>query len=245
MTKDFDYRILVKVSPNASLTITTVLSAPRQCAPGEVLAACQNIDLLPEAEQFPSPWLDFASFILKDFFVFAHRTDLYNRQHALWRAIGRIVEVQVVRPQTGLFTSVDEPYADFSFYDARANRIVWATLLDAEPKDARISSEKGLKRFINDSIKRAERIQKKEGALSGLFIGMPGPILEPVLDVVARLTGGASDPVGRYEALLPHPMNISLDLVSVTAPEVPGKPSQINLAYPNLKTKKSGAALGT
>jgi hypothetical protein len=236
MTKDFDYRILVKVSPNASLTITTVLSSPRQCAPGEVLAACQNIVFKPEPEEFPPPWLDFTAFILKDFFAFAHRTGLYNRQHAVWRSIGRIVEAKIVRPQTGIFTAVDKPYADFSFYDARGKRIVWATLLDAQPKDAKIVKDKGLKRFINDSIKRAEKIQKKEGSLNGLFIGLPGPISEPVVDVVAHLTG-AKDPVGRYEALLPAPMNISLDLVSV-------HPGQIALAYPRFKAKNSGAAVG-
>jgi hypothetical protein len=237
MTKDFDYRILVKVSPNASLTITTVLSAPRQCAPQEVLVACQNIELTAEPAEFPLLWLDFASFVLKEFFSYAHRTGLYNRQHALWRAIGRIVEVRIVRPQTGLFTAVDEPYADFSFYDARANRIVWATLLDGQPKDARSWTDKGLKHFINDSIKRAEKIQKKEGNLSGLFIGMPGQISAPVLDVVARLTGGAADPVGRYEALLPAPMNISLDLVSFVLHAGEEKASQFALAYPILKAK--------
>jgi hypothetical protein len=243
MTKDFDYRILVKVSSNASLTITTVLSAPRKCMPGEVLSACRNIELASEPELVPRSWLDFVAFVVKDFFALAHRTGLYNRQTALWTAIGRVVEVKVVRPQTGIFTSVDEPYADFSFFDGRGNRIIWATLLDLQPKDARLLKDKGLKRFIADSIRRAEKIQKKEGKLSGLFIGLPGPITEPVFDVVARLTG-ASDPVGRYEALLPAPMKIPLNLLATT-PLVSDESSiQITLSSPRLRTKSSDAAIG-
>jgi hypothetical protein len=242
MTKDFDYRILVKVSSNASLTITTVLSAPRKCMPGEVLSACLNIELAPEPDDFPRFWLDFAGFVVKDFFALAHRTGLYNRQNALWTAIGRVVEVKVVRAQTGIFTVADEPYADFSFFDGRGNRLIWATLLDFKPNDAKMLTDKGLKRFIADSIRRAEKIQKKDGSLSGLFIGLPGPISEPVYDVVAHLTG-ASDPVGRYEALLPS-LKIPLNLLSATPSKTESRTLQFTLASPRLRTKPNNVEVG-
>jgi len=230
MTKDFDYRILVNVSSNASLTITTVLSAPRKCTPGEVLSACESIELAHEPADFPRQWLDFAAFILKDFFVLAHRSGLYNRQLPLWTAIGRITNIKVVRPQTGLFTVVDAPYADLSFYDSRGNRLIWTTLLDPLT-DANLLKDKPLKTFITDAIHRAEKIQRKENNLKGMFIALPGPLSAPVLDVVARLTKTA-DPIGRYESLLPS-LQIPLNLLSTTAKD--DASISLTLAHPPMR----------
>jgi hypothetical protein len=236
MTKDFDYRILVRVSENASLPITTVFSAPRQCTPGEVLSAYETIAVMPEDEEMPQSWLNFATFIAKDFFLLAHRTGLYNRQNTLWRTIGRIVEVKAIRPPRGLFARTDKPFAHFSFFDGRGNRVIWAVLVDQPPKGSKLDTDKGRKKFIFQAIKTAEKIQKKEGSLNGLFIGLSGPVSESVLDVVARITG-ASNPVKRYEALLPQPLNVPLNMVSFEQSDGEANSMQFRLCYPRLRPK--------
>jgi len=238
MTKHFDYRIVVNVSPNASLTITTVLSAPRKCTPAEVLSACQSIEFTCVPESFPRQWSDFAAFILKDFFVLAHRSGLYNRQLSLWSAIGRITSIKAQRPQRGIFTVVDAPYAELSFYDNRGNRLIWSTLLDSS-SDATLSTDKHLKTFITEAIQRAEKIQRKESSLRGIFIGLPAPISPKVLDLVAHLTK-SSDPVGRYESLLAPPLQIPLNLISMTPN--PDSPTKVSLIHPPLRQPKPAEA---
>jgi len=245
MTKDFDYRLFVEVPSNGSLTLTTVLSTPRQCSPGEVLSACENMELTTDStnHSLPPHLKDFAGFVVKDFFALAHRTGLYNRQQALWKAIGRVVEIKIDRPQIGWFKKTEAPYADFFFFDSKGNCVIWACLLDLPSESTQYAQEKGRKRFISDCISRAKKFKKEEETLAGLFIGLPEPIGEPVFAMVARLTG-AKDPIRRYEALLPAPLEIPCNLLQTKSNRAEEGSLEIELAYPRLKSQlKAGLEL--
>jgi hypothetical protein len=239
MTKDFDYRLFVEIPATASLTISTILANPRQCLPGEMVSACENIQLRLEPSELPLPResLEFATFVVKGFFSLAHRTGLYNRQKMVWRGIGRIVEIKITRPKSGWLRKVDEPYAEFTFFDSRSRCVIWACMLDWQAT-GRFSKEKGRKKFIAHCLKRVKKIQEKEEHLIGAFIGLPSPICKPVLAMISRLTGG-TDPIRRYEALLPAPMNIACNLLETSIDPVSPHSLRIELISPRLKSPQN------
>ena len=227
MTKQIDYRMAIKTAYNSSFTITSVLSAPRQCRPVDVKAALSGIELVYLTAQIPNDLAAVVSFIIVDFFTLAHSTGLYNRQKMLWESIGRVVQVDMSRPQIGLFFKrTSAPWVDLYFRDGKGNVLLFASLTDPQPNIA------DKKQFIKGVISRAEEIQKRQGFLHGIFLAMDSPIPELVSEMVERMTN-ASDPVGKYESLLPAPLQIPMNILAVESTE--GELPTVTLAHPYLK----------
>jgi hypothetical protein len=226
MTKQIDYRIAIKTAYNSSFTITSVLSAPRQCRPVDVKAALSGIELVYLTAHIPGDLAAVVSFILIDFFALAHSTGLYNRQKMLWESIGRAVQVDMVRPRRGLFfKKSNAPWIDLYFRDTKGNILLFASMSDPLPN---ISDKK---QFIKGVIARAEEIHKRQGFLHGIFLAIDSPIPASILDMVERMTN-ASDPVGKYESLLPV-LQIPLNILRVESAE--GEAPTVTLAHPYLK----------
>ncbi len=227
MTKQIDFRIAIKTAYNSSFTITTVLSAPRQCRPVDVKAALAGIELVYLTANTPEDLAAVVSFIIVDFFALAHSTGLYNRQKMLWESIGRVVQVDMVRPRRGIFFKrSNAPWTDLFFMDANGNILVFVSLADPLPT----TNDK--KHFIRGAIARAEEIHKRQGFLHGIFLVLDNPVPESVATMVAKMTN-ASDPVGRYESLLPAPLNTSLNILTIERAE--GEARVVSLAHPYLK----------
>lgn len=227
MTKQIDYRIAIKTAYNSNFTITTVLSAPRQCRPVDVKSALSGIELVYLTANIPQDLVAVVSFIIVDFFALAHSTGLYNRQKMLWESIGRVVQVDMVRPRLGLFFKrKSAPWVDLYFLDANGNILVFVSLTDILP------NTNDNKHFIKGAIARAEEIHKRQGFLHGIFLVLDSPVPESVSTMVARMTN-ASDPVGKYESLLPAPINAPLNLLAIERNE--GEGAYVTLAHPYLK----------
>lgn len=154
-------------------------------------------------------------YVLTEFFTLAHRTGLYNRQKLLWESIGRVNDVAVHRLRQGLFSKTDLPYFDLHFQDSKGRPVLLASV--AEP-DAVLGSDNDVERKLKDSVKtlqqRAEKLRSKGGTLSGVFLVYPKPFPENVLKIIEDLTG-ASDPVGKFESILPEPLLMPIDLLEV------------------------------
>lgn len=99
-------------------------------------------------------------------------------------------------------------------------------------------------RKMKDAIKalqqRAEKLRSKGGTLSGVFLVYPKPFPENVLKIVEDLTG-ASDPVGKFESILPEPLLIPIDLLEVDMEQLENSPNinieAMRLVHPDLVVK--------
>ena len=250
MAKQIDYRLLVKIVTNTTLTVSTILNEPRHCTPVDVLSASQTIQFQPESEGIADHLQRFAEFIVRDFFVVAHRTGLYNRQRLLWQATGRVAEIKLTRalvaktfaqtfenPLTS-FNKVNAPYVDYSFRDGRGNLLIWASFLDQpEPKEkfkSEKSYAKAIEHFLVMAIERAHLVKKRETNLQGIFIGLPDPVPNMVLNYMTKVTE-ATDPVRRYEAILQPPMSIHCNIIGTAFGANDVAELSMHVVYPPLK----------
>lgn len=235
MPQQRDYRILVKTAPAGAFSLTKVLTSPRSCTPIDVKAACSSFEFVNESEELPEELSAFASFVLSDFFALAHRTGLYNRQRNLWDAIGRVGEIRFTRPRRGLFIKVNQPFVDLHCVDARGNTLIFGSLADREVNGG---SAQGISRFVNNALKRAAHIQKRQRFLFGVFLALPDAIPENVQTMINRLTG-ADDPVARFESKLPPPLNVPLNVLRVEPKAAEDEPTKLTLSHPSFKGDES------
>lgn len=180
-------------------------------------------------------------YVFTEFFALAHRTGLYNRQKLLWESIARVNDVAVHRLQQGLFSKTNLPYFDLHFQDSKGRPLLLACV--AEPAAAQ-GADGEVERKLKDSFKslqqRAEKLRSKSGTLSGVFLIYPKPFPENVLKIVEDLTG-ASDPVGRFESILPEPLLIPIDLLEVDLDQLQengdASTDSVRLVHPDLVVK--------
>ncbi|PWU02652.1 MAG: hypothetical protein C5B53_01410 [Candidatus Melainabacteria bacterium] len=236
MAQQTNYRIFVKPTQAGAFNLAKVLNAPRHASPVDVKAACTSFELVGETEDIPEDIEAFASFVMTDFFALAHRTGLYNRQRALWDAVGRINEILMTRPLRGLFIKVNQPFVDLRFVDLRGNTLIFGSIMDRETNQ---SAPANISRFVNKALERAGRIHKRQGYLFGVFLALPEEIPEAVQATIDRMTQ-ADDPVARYESKLPPPISAPLNLLKIEA--LPGESTRVklSLAHPNLRCEEAG-----
>ncbi|MBI2811145.1 MAG: hypothetical protein HYX67_09995, partial [Candidatus Melainabacteria bacterium] len=180
-------------------------------------------------------------YVFTEFFTLAHRTGLYNRQKLLWESIARVNDVAVHRLQQGIFSKSNLPYFDLHFQDSKGRPLLLACV--AEPEAAMGADGDG-ERKLKDSVKalqqRAEKLRSKSGTLSGVFLVYPKPFPENVLKIIEDLTG-ASDPVGKFESILPEPLLIPIDLLEVDLDQLSEDGDQstesVRLVHPDLVVK--------
>ncbi len=215
MPNSATYKLSIKTANPSNYTLNSVVGQPRVCTPIDLAAATSNIEVVSDSTAVPTLLETVVRYVITDFFSLAHRTGLYNRQKLLWESIARVNDVAAFRLQQGLFLKVDLPYFDLHFQDSKGRPLILACV--AEP-EAVLGSDNDVERKLKDQVKslqqRAEKLRSSKGTLTGLFLVYPKPFPENVLKIVEELTG-ASDPVGRFESILPEPLLVPIDLLEV------------------------------
>ncbi len=226
------YKFDVQVLNSEAISPDSIVRSPRTFKPQDLLAARQNMDIICSSPD-PAPAVaELVEFILGDFFIQAHRTGLYNRQKNLWESLSKVTSVSVFQLRSGIFKRVPVPLFDLHLQDFRGRPFILGHLVDPTFEAGKTSSETLLKRFL----RRAEKLP----GLTGLFFCCPAQEAQSLRTAVSKLTGG-DDPVGRYEARLPEPLSVPLNLVGLGPPEPDRKPglrSAVHLVHPDLSAIK-------
>lgn len=240
MPNSATYKLSISTENPSNHTLNSVVMQPRVSTPIDLQAATSNIKV--ECDGDCPPMLQtVVRYVFTEFFSLAHRTGLYNRQKLLWESIARINDVAVHRLQQGLFSKTNLPYYDLHFQDSKGRPLLLACV--AEP-EAVMGADADGERKMKDAIKalqqRAEKLRSKGGTLSGVFLVYPKPFPENVLKIVEDLTG-ASDPVGKFESILPEPLLIPIDLLEVDLEQLENSPNinieAMRLVHPDLVVK--------
>ncbi len=240
MPNSATYKLSIKTANQSNYTLNSVVGQPRVCTPIDLAAATSNIEVGSDGTVVPALLETVVRYVITDFFSLAHRTGLYNRQKLLWESIARVNDVAAFRLQQGLFQKVDLPYFDLHFQDSKGRPLILACI--AEP-EAVLGSDNDVERKLKDQVKslqqRAEKLRSSKGTLTGLFLVYPKPFPENVLKIVEELTG-ASDPVGRFESILPEPLLVPIDLLEVDLVQMgkdSGSTACVRLVHPDLVVK--------
>lgn len=230
MSNPSTYKLQIKcVDPN-DFTLNSVVTAPRVCTPLNVKTACQNISIEAEGEEPPALVMACARFLLVDFFALAHRTGLYNRQPALWRSLGRVTDIEVKRQTHGLFQKTELPIVDINFKDGKGRVAIMGVLID-DP--ALIDDDRKQRDFFRSTVTRAVKLRGSRGLNGGIVVFIPEPIPNNVLTDIIKQTSG-TDPIARYESLLPEPIGLSIDLVEYGWPGGDSEQVEMHLAHPDI-----------
>jgi len=243
MPNSATYKLSITNENPSNHTLNSVVMQPRASTPIDLQAATSSIKVESDGD-CPRLIETVVRYIFTEFFSLAHRTGLYNRQKLLWESIARVNDVAVHRLQQGFFSKTDLPYFDLHFRDSKGRPVLLACV--AEP-DAVLAADNESERRLKDSVKalqqRAEKLRAKSGTLSGVFLVYPKPFPENVLKIVEGLTG-ASDPVGRFESILPEPLLMPIDLLEVDLVQLDHAAADstepVRLVHPDLAVKNRG-----
>jgi hypothetical protein len=237
MPKTTTYKLSIKSANEIGYTLQSIVAEPRQCNPLDLQAACANLLLVAEGEEPPQLAIQLVHFLLTDFFALSHRTGLYNRQRKLWDALARLGEVKISRLNYGIFGKTDLPILELLFIDGLGKVLLLARLFEPIETDAfKLENEKDCKNLLQSAVQRSEKLRSENPGFAGLFLCWPAPIANSVVKAVEQLTG-ASDPIARYESLIPGPFGVCINLLEFSQ-------SEFALVHPKLpervKTQSPG-----
>lgn len=238
MSNSATYKFSVKSLNSLNYSLNSVVGQPRSSLPIDVSAACANVEIESASDAAPAVVRTVVRYVLTDFFALAHRTGLYNRQKLLWESIARVNEIDVFRHRQGIFQKTDLPYLDAHFLDAKGRPLILAHIVEPAYTDRSDDLERRLKDQVRSLQHRADKLKSSKGTLAGVFLCYPKPFPEIVLKMVEGLTGG-SDPVGRFESILPEPLSIPIDLleIDVAALARQEQSDAVRLVRPDLTVK--------
>lgn len=204
MTKETLTRFEVSTKNPELFSIHSVAHSPRSLSPHDLTSAVENLKLDFHGEE-PGPVSSaFVQFLFADFFVQAHSSGLYNRQLALWEAITRIGSGTINPLRTGWFLmSKEHPVEEVVLLDSLGRPLVLAWLVQ---DGGEINS------VMSMLIKKVNKMKLQESPLCGVFLALPEPVDETFLEKTRKFLG-ADDPVARYDARLPEPALIPLNLL--------------------------------
>jgi hypothetical protein len=221
------YKFKVEVISDEVITFGTIIRSPRIYKPLDLQSAKLNLRISKESgEGFPA-LEPLVHYLLADFFVYLHRTGLYNRQRYLWEALARIAGVRVYQLQGGLFRNNPLPAFDIQFLDYRERQLLVCRYIESPSQFA----DKGCLRLLNSFIAQSAKVP----GLLGVFVVCRQEFPDVLCRRVAKITQ-AEDPVGRYESLLPKPLSIPIDLLVMSTAD-DGK-TAVRLVHPNLQAGK-------
>ena len=141
-----------------------------------------------------------------------------------------MTDIEVNRHTQGLFQKTDLPVVDISFKDGKGRLAIMGVLID-DP--AFIDDDRKQREFFRGTVARAVKLRGSKGLSGGIVVFIPEPIPNNVLTDIIKQTSG-TDPIARYESLLPEPVGLSIDLVEYGWPG--GDPNQVelHLAHPDI-----------
>jgi len=223
------FKYKVRIVADDFPTPAAIAQAPRFHKPEELAAACSNIAIEAEFEKAPETIEAFLRYCLTDFFALLHRTGLYNRQPALWQALSKISEVSAVQLSQGWILRQEPIDAyDILFADARGRKLVLGRCIETGPTISRPES------LCNSFLREAE---KSKGTIAGLIFCCTAPFDQGILERVRKLTA-SSDPVGRYESIVPS-LSAPIDLVEA---RFENEECSFSLTHPDLSPSKKRPA---
>jgi hypothetical protein len=227
MPKTTTYKLSIKSANETSFTLQSVVAEPRQCTPLDLQAACANLVVESDAAEPPELATRLVQFLLTDFFALAHRTGLYNRQRKLWEGLARVEQVKIARLNYGIFAKIDLPILELLLTDGQGKVLILSRLFEPTETDAfNLENEKDCKNLLQSAVQRSEKLRSENPAFAGLFLCWPGSVPRSVLKTVEQLIG-ASDPIARYESIIPGPFGVCVDLLEFG-------PSHFELVHPKL-----------
>jgi hypothetical protein len=149
-------------------------------------------------------------YILTEFFSLFHRSGLYNRQLAFWESLARVSEAHIERLTDGFLTKIELPVWELRLLDKHGQKLVLIRLLDESAPDLiNLQNLSDSSRFLNDAIKKAERLKIENAAFAGVILVCSGVVPQSLTDRIIKLTGDGA--VERYQSLLPKigcPINL-------------------------------------
>jgi hypothetical protein len=234
------YKYKVSVINEDGISLNSIVRSPRLYKPQDLLAACANTEIVCATGEPDLPVRALVNYLLNEFFVYLHRTGLYNRQKSMWESISRVVGVNIYQRKRGIFKKQMLPMFDFHLVDYRQRPLIAAHLIEPGTE----MTDKQLSGSLNAFLGRCQR----HSGLVGVIFAAPAPYPESVLERVAELTNG-DDPVARYESVLRSPPAVPLDMLEVLLPENLEEPALaqkhdpwFRLVHPNLAATRPRAA---
>lgn len=235
------YKYKVSVINEDGISLNSIVRSPRLYKPADLLAACSNTEIVCTSGEPGLPVRSLVGYLLNEFFVYLHRTGLYNRQKNMWESISRVVGVNVYQRKRGIFKKQMLPMYDLHLVDYRQRPLIATHLVEPGME----MTDKQLSGSLNAFLGRCQR----QTGLVGVIFAAPGPFPEALLDKISKLTGG-DDPVARYESILQSPPAVPLDLLEVMLPKDLEEPDSaekhdpwFRLVHPNLSATRPRAAI--
>lgn len=220
---NFIFEVSIRI-PEA-FTLDSIVRSPRTFKPKDVLSACDNNQLVVKEGLPPPEVTSLATYVMTDFFSMAHSTGLYNRQRKMWEALSQVNTIAVHQLSSGLINKSGLPVFDFSFQDYKGKPLLLALLVTHLPE--KFKAVATLKSFIRRAAGKS--------TLHGALACFPAPLADDLLNFVERQTF-TSDPIARYESILPS-LRLPFDLLEAHETVEPGTSAsnQYLLKHPSLK----------
>ncbi|HEY9775337.1 MAG TPA: hypothetical protein V6C81_16340 [Planktothrix sp.] len=232
MPNSATYKLEIKTADPAGPTLSTIVTSPRTCTPLDLAETCKNVVLEASGDAVPPAMLECARYMLTDFFAFAHSTGLYNRQRLLWDALGRVTSVEYHQVTQGFFQKQPLPLFDVYFLDGKGRVAVFAHIIQSEAFAAGLmDGERKEKDHLRTVLIRLEKLKAGRGPVGGMAFFCENEFPNNILSEVIKMTNG-TDPVGKYESLLPEPWAVPIDLFELSAA------SGVQLIHPDLSSAK-------
>lgn len=190
-----------------NLTCEKVTQTPRVFNTKQIKSATENI-VFTDIEEVATYGLilQAVSYVLKDFFLYMHQTGLYNRQPGLWKTMGQVTQGLVSKLQKGLFKKKElETYVVDFFVDPKAPCF---NIIFQENNSNSINQYLSLQTCLTQVLS-----QTKISKIKGIFYFLnnkPNNELITKLDLITQ----ASNPISRYESILPGTNHASLNIIS-------------------------------
>ncbi len=220
--------LTVDIKNPHSLTLNEVVEKPRLISPGQIDEAIQNHNLV--FMDCKDQIQEIIKWVIGDFFKFSHQSGLYNRQMDLWKAISFVKYAQVKQLTSGLVKKIDLPFYDIYLNDANDKTLILIAYVSE--LDSIESGSNFYKQIVSNFLNRIQNLKNKSTALKGSFVVLPDTVSTELLNIFIGLIKSA-DPLLDYEAKLPYPVNISLNILTIDE-----KCENIKLNYPILKKRE-------
>ncbi|GEM_PF-478023 len=206
--------IVIKNAEAEAFNLGSVTQAPRSATSLDLQAASGNL-LFEPSNKVSDLVLAAAKFVLTDYFIQAHQSGLYNRQIKLWEALAKIAVVDVKQLSRGIFQKVALPVYELNFKTSAGQILVSALVV--EPLFSKtVQNEKNSHAQLDlfkEFLGRVAKMQARHGdQVRGVFLFFDSPFPPAVLTYVEKATG-ASDPVAKFDSILPAPYNTHVNLV--------------------------------
>ncbi len=210
-------------------TLGQIVARPRLVSPQDIDEAVFNTEF--EFIDCDNVIENFIKWIMIDFFKLAHQTGLYNRQLELWKSISHIKSGELKQLSQGFFKKSYLPFYDIFLNDSNNNCLILFTYIaQFNPLDF---NNNIYKQIVSSFLNRVQHIKDKNNSLKGCFCLFPNDIDNLLTDIFINIIK-KNDPLLDYEARLPQPIDVPLNIVSFL-----NETNSYKLIYPELYLKRN------